>query len=163
MVDITQNIFQYLEAKRHLWNIYFINKVNSLRDCSPLDEYEEIDRLLFSALVLKELGRSLPDGLVFGRDIIPFLKIMPAHGIDRFNLMITDPRINSYVKWNEPVEITISNDIEFIFIELFEWDRYNFVSYPYYLAKITKCDEHPDFKQQNCLIETCKSRVFYSD
>jgi len=56
MVDITQNIFQYLEAKRHLWNIYFINKVNSLRDCSPLDEYEEIDVILQESYLKEALN-----------------------------------------------------------------------------------------------------------
>jgi len=53
MKDVTKKLLIYLEAKRHIWNTYFINLFSSLLECSPLDEYEQIDHLLFSVLVLK--------------------------------------------------------------------------------------------------------------
>jgi len=163
MQDITQQITSYLEAKRHLWNTYFRTRIKSIKECHPLDEYEEIDRLLFSALVLGDLKQFLPDNFVFGRDIIPFLKIVPNPEIDGFELMITDPTVEKYVKWNKPVEVKINAGVEFTFIELFEWDRYGFVNYPYYLTKITKYPDSPELVQQNALIEIGKAKVICDD
>ena len=160
MQDITQRITSYLEAKRHLWNTYFRAQVKSIRECSPLDEYEEIDRLLFFALVLKDSRQFLPDDFVFGKDIVPFLKVVPNVEFDFLELMITEPSVDTYVKWNRPIEVKIDAGIEFTFIELFDWDKYGFATYPYYLTKITKYSDRSNLVQQNALINISKARVF---
>ncbi len=73
--------------------------------------------------------------------------------------MITDPSVDAYSKWSKPVRLDCKNDIEFIFIELFEWDRYGFVSYSYYLTKITRYPDRQDLVQQKALLKIGQSKV----
>lgn len=161
MKDITDKLFVYLEAKRHLWNAFFINVFHSLRECSPLDEYEEIDRLLFQALVLKDINKSLFIDKEFKFGDMPFLylRVIPKKELDMLDVMICDPS-DSYRKW-EPVDLLLGTDIHFSFIEFFEWDRYGYVSYPYFRVRVMKYDKKPEFVGWDALIKTINARAFF--
>src|SRR5437588_7297610 len=77
MRDITDILLEYREAKRHLWNTYFVGRVHSLRDCGALDHYEQIDRHLFYSLVLEELGKGSYEIKFFRNEPLPFVKVLP--------------------------------------------------------------------------------------
>lgn len=163
MQDVSKKLFGYLEAKRHLWNTYFINKVNSIKECSALDDYEEIDKLLFSALVIADLGKTLPSNFILGKDPISFLRIVPHEGIDRLSAMLSQPSTGKNRIWSKPMEISTDLSDEFLYIEFFEWDRYGFVTYPYYLTRIKKTKKQPDIIGMDALIETVKAKVVFCD
>jgi len=160
MQDISVKLLTYLEAKRHLWNVYFADKAIDLKACSALDDYEEIDKLLFSALVLREIGKDMDTDFIFGQDSFPYLKIIPREGIDQIEIMTCSIE-NDRKIWSNPWMLNIAHDCQFDFIEYFEWYRYGFVSYPYYLVKITKCDTHPELLNAEALIEISNAKVFF--
>jgi hypothetical protein len=159
MKDITNKLFTYLEAKRHLWNTYFLPAFSSLRECSPLDEYEEIDRLLFSALVLKDINKNLEleSDFNFGATPFPYLIVVPEEGISKMDILVCP---SSSGKW-EFVNLSLNKNIQFSFIEFFEWDRYSYTTYPYFRVKIEKCDIRQDIVGWDALIETKNARVFF--
>ena len=161
MRNVTDLLCEYLEAKRHLWNVYFIHKVQSLRQSGPLDRYEAIDRLLFHALVLEPLNRQSVDnkGFRFGSDPFAFLKVVPSKGIDKLTVMVSDEITGGNRTWNHPITIP-AKGAEFAFIEFFDWNRYSYVSYPYYMTRVMKCAEFPDYRGRDCLIETKDADVF---
>lgn len=161
MKDVTNNLYCYLEAKRHLWNTYYINKVKNLRECSPLDDFEEIDKLLFSSLVLSDFNKVMPPDFVFGKDHFSYLKVFPRYGVEQLMLTISDPRIQGPRKWDNPKEVRIDSSIQLNFIEFFEWDRYNFVNYPYFLVKIVESNILKNLVEKEALIETTSAKVFY--
>ncbi|MEW6690279.1 MAG: hypothetical protein AB1452_14445 [Pseudomonadota bacterium] len=162
MRDITPALFKYREAKSHLWNTYFIDNVRSLVECGILDRYEEIDRLLFSALVLDPLGKSHFEA-DFGSAPIPFLKVAPLDGADQITMMISEPIVDLNRVWNKPATLTSLRDSEFTFIELFEWNRYGHVIYPYFKARIDKYPMRPDLVARDALVETWKARVLFKE
>jgi len=165
MKNITDKLFIYLEAKRHIWNTYFVNVFESLRECSPLDEYEKIDSLLFSALVLKDLRKP---SLLFDKDFLfgtmPFsyLKVIPNEGLEKLGVIISNPASSSSHQW-EHIDLEIDTHTEFSFIEFFEWYRYGYVTYPYFRVRITKYDKKPDIVNWDALIETINAKVFFID
>jgi hypothetical protein len=160
MRNVTNLLYEYLEAKRHLWNVHFIHKVRSLRESGPLDRYEAIDRLLFYGLVLEPLNHKPVDkGFKFGLDPFASLKVVPRKGIDKLVVMVSDEITGGNRTWNHPVTIS-AKGAEFAFIEFFDWNRYGYVSYPYYMARVTKCAEFPNYRDHDCLIETKDADVF---
>lgn len=161
MRDVTNLFVEYLEAKRHLWNTYFVDKVRSIRESRVLDHYETIDRLLFSALILDTLDQPpLNSEHVFGIDPIPSFRVVPKKGIETMGVMFSEPIKGSNRKWNKLTQLSISG-CEFVFIEFFEWDRYGHVTYPYFMARVTKCPAFPDNVSRDCLIETKDAEIHF--
>jgi hypothetical protein len=162
MRDVTDLFFEYLEAKRHIWNTHFVNKAISLRECRFLDAYEEIDRQLFTGLVLDELRLPrLPKEHVVG--VAPLETFMVRPKWERVAVMAGDPQAGSRnTQFHSPVVIEATGS-DFSFIEFFEWDRYSYVSYPYILARAIKCPAMPDLVTKNCLIETKDVKLFLRD
>lgn len=161
MRDITKLFFEYLEAKRHLWNTYFVDKVRSIRECRVLDRYETIDRLLFSALILDTLDQPpLSSEHVFGMNPIPSFRVVPRKGIETMSVIFSEPIRDLSRKWNKPVDLSIAGS-EFIFIEFFEWNRYGHVTYPYFMVRVVKCPALPENVSCDCLIETKDAEVHF--
>lgn len=151
MQDATDLLFEYLEAKRHLWNTHFVSRVKSLTECRFLDRYESIDRQLFTALVLESIETPpLDEGHVFGVAPIEFLRVVPKRSL--VTAIIGDSNGGRGTQWIRTVELN-GEDCEFVFIEFFEWDRYGYVAYPYIMARIAKSDNYPELVSKDCLIE----------
>ena len=162
MRNVTDLALQYLEAKRHLWNVYFVDKVRSLHKSSPLDTYEMIDRLLFSGLCLEPLNQEpMENHFRFGLDPFPFLRVVPKDGIEKLPVRVSEPHINQNRVW-APAVLILAKGTEFAFIEFFDWNRYGYVSYPYYKAKVTKCPEFPEYEEREGLIEVKDADIFFS-
>lgn len=161
MRDITDILLEYLEAKRHLWNVYFRNRVTSIYECIPLDQYEEIDRLLFFSLVVPELQTSSGGTGIVWREPIPYLRVIPREGLDRLLVMIGEGSTSMSTKWSLPTELVVDPILTLNFIEFFEWDRYEYVSFPYYRARVSKCSD-PVLVGKDLLLEITNARVFFA-
>ena len=154
MRDITSDMMGYLEARRHLWNVHFREKFDSLVESSALDEYEYIDKLLFLGLVLRDLGvTSYPDGFWFGITAIKEVKILPKRDHPEIPFMLERETEDRNYYW-EKKEMFSSLGLELEFIEFFEWGRYDFVSYPMVMGRIVKFDDHKEYIGRLALIET---------
>jgi hypothetical protein len=162
MQDVTNILLEYLEAKRHLWNVYFRGRTTSIYDCSPLDQYEEIDRLLFFSLVVSDLEISSFCNEIIWKEPIPWLRVVPRTGLDRIPVMFGEATTDSSIKWSLPTELVIDSALILCFVEFFEWDRYGYVSYPYYRARIFGYTD-PTLLGRELLIETINARVFFTD
>lgn len=154
---------EYREATRHIWNTYFVGKVKSLYECGILDYYEMIDKNLFYAIVLEAINRGSYKIDYFRSQPIPFLRVAIREEIDRFSMMISESQNEGSKQWSKPIELISIKKAEFSFIECFEWDRYGYASYPYYLVRIQKLPKYPHFVGREALIETQDARVFYVD
>lgn len=163
MKDITNNIMQYREATRHIWNTYFIGKVKSIQECGLLDYYEEIDKNLFYAIVLEAIDRGSYKIDAFRSQPISILRVIIKEEIDKLSIIISHSKNQTYKKWNEPIVLSSIEKAEFLFIECFEWDRYSYASYPYYLVRIKKFPKYPHLVGEDALIETHHARVYYVD
>lgn len=160
MQDVTNVLLEYLEAKRHLWNVYFHDRLTSIYECSPLDQYEEIDRLLFFALVISDLEIDKGSEKIVWKEPVPCLKVVPREGLDHVPVMIGESTTSMSMKWGLPTELAIDPVLELNFVEFFDWNRYGYVSFPYYRTRISNCSD-PTLVGKDLLIETVNSRVFF--
>ena len=155
MRDITSDMMGYLEAKRHLWNVHFREKVGTDFGCGGgLDEYENIDKLLFLGLVLRDLGvTSVPNCSVFGGDPIKEVIVRPARISPELPIMLKKKAEGPNCYWEKTITIS-SAGLELEFIEFFEWDKYAFASYPMVAGKIVKSKDYKEFIGRTALVET---------
>lgn len=163
MKNVSDSLMLYGEATRHIWNTYFAGKVKSLRECGALDSYEEIDKALFYAIVLSSIGKHSYDIDNFRNEAVPFLQVRARKGIKQLRMMIDEFPEGKYHKWSEFVLMDIQNDDQFLFIEFFDWDRYGYVAYPYYMACIQKFKKYPNLVGKNVLVETCNVQVMFCE
>jgi len=137
MKDITNHITDYRNALIVVWNDFFLKHYSSLTECGSLDEYEQIDKLLFSGLVLKPAchlkGKS--DSI----DIIVQLKN------STIDVMFGDS-FDGYFKWRYETSISREEVISIKYIELFEFNRYESISLPYIKCICT-------YRSNNVLLE----------
>lgn len=158
MRDVTDILLSYRETKRHLWNTHFVGKVDSLRECSLLDRFEEIDQMLFFAIVLDRLQRDFPID-AFGQKCLPFLEVVPPEGSEMLPMMVSDPIVGVNRSWNPVTFQKIDAKAKLAFIGFFDWNEYGYVSFPYFRVQIAHLPGCPDYEGREALVDTSRSRI----
>lgn len=158
MENINKKIHAYREATRHLWNATFSSLEESERFGTGLDLFQQIDSLLFSALVsnpleLKHAARS---------SLEPFaeLKVVPRSLSDIPILINRSTPATGY--WDDPLKNIHSGAAKFALIGFFDWDEYSVKDCQYYRVRITHCDSNSTLVGRDALIETFYADVFFS-
>ncbi len=158
MKDITIVLDRYREACRHLWNTYFYaNDDMSSYSGQMLDQFEEIQELLFVTLVLEKVATaSYADQ--FKKEALPFLRVVPTseHGVP---IMIERPSRDGNRYWDEPVNRVKPSDVTLHFIDYFDWNPYGHIDLKYYKVTIVAFLSHQDLVGREALIETTHARV----
>lgn len=164
MKDVTDLLFNYLEAKRHLWNVFFREKVfaDGNMNHDSLDHFETIDWHLFSGLVLVELGKVLPKDTVIWNAPYEFLNVKPRDGLVELPMIVSEQPEASNGVWKIETNYANLSDAEFLFMEFFDWDLYGFVTYPYCRVRIRKFPMYPDLEGKDALIENGNIRIFFT-
>lgn len=126
MKNITHLILEYRKAKSILWNSFFRKHVKNLTECSPLDEFEEIDSYLFRGLVEKACGADKSTSTII---------VLPKQG-SAIRVMLGE-RDGLNVSWGEWTQI--DNVTHLKYVALFDWDEYGNVKYQY-----CKCELHQE-------------------
>lgn len=126
MKNITHLMLDYRESKSILWNSFFKKHVKSITECSPLDEFEEIDIHLFRGLVEKVCGENNSKSKII---------ILPKQG-SAIRIMLGEKH-GLNVSWGELTQIENTPHIEYV--ALFDWDEYGHVKYQY-----CKCELHQE-------------------
>ena len=153
MRDITSDMMSYLEARRHLWNVHFREKVDSIVEPSALDEYEYIGELLFLGLVLRDLGvTSYPEDFTFTTSPIKEVIIRPDSFYETIRISLGTEFNGGGARWESDIPVS-PKGLELEFIEFFEWARYDFVAYPLVMGRIVKFDEHKEYIGRRALIQ----------
>lgn len=150
--NIGENLEKYLEAKRHLWNAYFIDLMGSINECHPLDRFEEIDKNLFLSLVCDPLNIKTPDGFYFGKDFVERVIIKPKYQMLEIPLLISRPSSDGNKYWDE-VKAFNTDNVHLAFIEFFDWDKYSFINSALTRCKIVSHQEDVQNEGKEVLIE----------
>ncbi|MGQ0658458.1 MAG: hypothetical protein ACT4NU_10260, partial [Chromatiales bacterium] len=131
---------------------------SSLRECPLLDRFEEIDRLLFSAIVLDHLQREFQMDR-FGQQPLPFLEVVPPEGAEMLPMMFSDPIVGANRSWNPMTFQKIDVQTKLAFIGFFDWNEYGYVSLAHYRVQIAHFPARPGYEGREALVETSRSRV----
>jgi len=161
MRKVTGALHEYVEAKRHLWNTYFRNRFKSIYECPILDEYEQISRLLFGAIVLSE-AEALSDQSRQELHGEPWrhLRVGLNSPAQVARIRVSDPIKDHSRAWNDFTTVQLEKDASFGFIDIFDWEPYGFVTYPYIRATIDNESRLNDLLGREALIEIANACVW---
>lgn len=156
MKNIQTEIASYREAVRHLWNSSFSMLDESLRFGASLELFEQIDGLIFKALVCEPLGLKI--NVKRGFDPIINLKVVPISSTDVPILINRSTPATGY--WDDPLKAIAASDINMALINFFDWDPYKQKDLRYYRVRITDCKSQPSLIGRDALLETFYADVF---
>ena len=158
MRNINSEIATYREAIRHLWNSSFSRLGEALRFGVCLELYEEVDYMLFKALVCVPLGYEFKKKA--SNDPINDFKVIPTNPLTDVNVMI-NRSIPSSGYWDDPIKVLSASDVDFSLIGFFDWDEYKQKDCYYYRVRITNCTSHPHLAGKDALVEAYNMDIFF--
>jgi len=157
MEDISSVFDHYRVSARSIWNTAFWPDVD-FRNWDSIDQFKEIQRILFSELVLAKVGRDWPVQDIF-RVSIPFFRVVPH--FEAAPIMIQNPRPGAPSGyWDHPVNRVSPGEVEMHFLRYFDWDDLDYVDFRYYLVKIARFDSQAELVSREALIERAHARVY---
>jgi hypothetical protein len=160
MREITNVLNKYRECSRNLWNTHFLsNPSPSIPDMR--ERFDEIDKYIFSALVLVPLGKEELEGIGDREPLLP-IKIVPI-GDGSVPIMINRPSSDRNKYWDDPVNQAKASEIDLRFIGYFDWNQYGYADFRYYLTRIVSFQKYPHLVGRDALIETIHAHAFLID
>lgn len=159
MANVEKLLIEYRDVLRQLWNRHFSQRVDRIDECGALDDFEVIDRHLFSGLVLSNLGdaywrQSLQS---FRRKPIPFITVRPR-GRAPNEILVAKPGQNR--QWVKRPDITDWSKLIASFVEVFDFGMYkDQVDFAYYVGEIKEFAGHDDLKGWYCLLRIDDANV----
>ena len=164
--DITDIMRHYQESARTSWSSFF--KPLTFSSDKPeegLERFIEVERSLFKSLVLWELEQCRFEEY-FGKNPIPFLRVLPRPELLRCNVMISRNRDDSphgAWYWDDPVTFFEDEKPDLRFIDYFDWDAENFRDYQYIRTRVTSFQSHPHLVGRDALLEPLSVLIYYED
>jgi hypothetical protein len=150
MKDVSNILDHFRVSARSVWNTAFWPDAD-FRNWDSAERFDEIQRILFSELVLAKLQKEWPAGDIF-RIPIPFLQIVQSS--ESVPIMIQNPRPgrpSGY--WDHPVNQITKGEAELHFLECFDWNRLDYLDFRYYKVQIARFNARPELVGQEALID----------
>ena len=118
-MNITKQVFEYCDLRRHLWNQHFAPKVEGLMD-QRIDAFLEIQKLLFRSIVLAECGMADYEFGAFGTDPIGFIEARISDDLEQLDILEAESAHPT--AWKKRT-ITKCDWVEhkLKFVEFFDW------------------------------------------
>jgi hypothetical protein len=157
MRDISSIFDHYRVSASAIWNTAFWPDPD-FRNWDSIDQFRDIEKLLFQELVLAKLEREWPLQKIFA-DAIPFFRVVPTieHGTP---IMIQKPRSGApRGYWDDPVNAVKPAEAELIFIAYFDWNEMDYIDLRYYRVKIASFSAHPELIGREALIDRQSAAV----
>lgn len=161
MKDITLLLAKCRESARHLWNTYFVDRVNAAEafdhKWNIVDQFRQIERLLLWGVVFDELDEHRCE-IDPGKELVSLLHVVPepATGVP---IMISRPSADGNKYWDDPVDRVQASEVDLRFIEYFDWDQLGPREFQYYRVRIQSFSTHPHLVGRDALLETRFARV----
>jgi len=149
--DVSSVFDHYRMSARAIWNTAFWPD-QDFRNWDSIDQFHEIEKLLFQELVLAKVDREWPLQDIF-RNAIQFFHVVPSvlHGTP---IMIQSSRPGAPTGyWDDPVKLVQPGQAELLFILYFDWNAMDYIDLRYYRAKIASFDAHSELVGREALLE----------
>ncbi|HYD49146.1 MAG TPA: hypothetical protein VEB21_12395 [Terriglobales bacterium] len=161
MQDITAATNEYRECVRHLWNTYILPRVTPGSGCDANDDFDDIARLLFSAIVFTGATDRVR---MFGSEPLCDVVVVPAIESAPIPILIQRLSCDGNRYWDHPSkEMTIASGMVLHFINFFDWSSYGPRDLQYCHTRIVACELDRDLVGRDALVETRHVRILLSD
>jgi len=154
-IDVTSTFENYRECARHIRNSYFSTRES--KDWDVVEDFDEVDRVLFQRLVLYRLADNYDSAL---ERAVPENCLLIVPSSQRMPLMISREKKGGY--WDYPLDCIESGDAQIAFREYFDWDQHGLIDFRYYRGLILSSAKHPEITGHEVLIETIYGRILYA-
>ncbi|PKK36542.1 hypothetical protein BWI96_11855 [Siphonobacter sp. SORGH_AS_0500] len=156
MKDITDQILDYRECCRNIWNSYFLRLDWAEREIDYRDYFESINTILLEDTVFKQVtgGQEIQR---HANGYYPPIKVTPRLGPLGYHAMYGES-VDLHTQWHE-IKLS-SNSNDFRFIELFDWTVENIMDNQYVRVKLIDSLELPEKIGYDFLVE-CWSVDFF--
>jgi hypothetical protein len=151
--DISRIFDHYRMSARAIWNTAFWPD-QDFRNWESIEQFHEIEKLLFQELVLAKVDREWPLQNIF-RNAIRFFHVVPSHvQVHGIPILIQQPRPGAPTGyWDDPVNFVKPGQAELLFVAYFDWDEMDYIDLRYYRVKIARFDAHSELVGREALIE----------
>ena len=159
--DVSGIFDHYCTSARTIWNTAFWPDPD-FRNWDSIDEFHQIEKLLFRALVLAKVDKEWPLQDLFA-SAIPFFQLVPKipHGTP---IMIQNPRPEAPTGyWDDPMNLVKPGQARLLFIAYFDWNQMDYIDLRYFRAKIASFDAHCELVGREALIERHHVSVYLAN
>lgn len=140
MRDVTDLMDHYRVVARSIWNTGFWSQPD-LQNWDSRDDFREIRKLLFNALVIARL------------DVERNLQVVPLDSTT-VPIMIQRPRGEGQAGyWDDPVKEIKASDAKLVFIDYFDWNEMGYIDFQYYKVRIVSFGSQPHLVGREALLE----------
>ena len=162
MRDVTHFMDHYRVVARTIWNVGFWSQPD-LQNWDSRDDFREIKKLLFNALVLARLDET--DEVC--TDLRAFtdrtLRVVPLDSAT-VPIMIQRPRGEDQAGyWDDPVTDIKASDATLTFIDYFDWNEMGYIDFQYYRVRIVSFVSQSHLVGREALLQHQHAKVFVSD
>lgn len=163
--DITNRFQLYRESARHLWNTYFLPRVQEVETFDQkwdlVDQFGQTNVLLLKSLILEELDMHACE-IDLEKDFLKYIHVVPESA-GEVPIMINRPSSDGNKYWDEPITRVKASDVSLEFIGYFDWNQVASRDFAYVRAKIKSFSKHPDLVGREALLETRYCRMVFDD
>ncbi len=146
MKDVTSYFNGYKDASRFLRNVFY--KPTGTNDWDMVDEYLEMDRLLFRHQCVQRLALN-PASLAWLTEPAPMFALRLA--TDSVPVAINRGGQSGY--WDHSIDRLGKGDARVCFISYFDWDQMGHIDFRYVRGRILE-SIYPAIKDHDVLIES---------
>jgi hypothetical protein len=156
MTDITSLMNTYRECARNLWNAYFSSREFTW---DLHDEYENIRKLLFNALVVYELDSEI-ECCGIGTALSPMLNVVPS--AKSVPILINRPSKDGNGYWDQEMNMSVgTDDIRLMFLDYFDFSQFPVKDFKFYRCKILQFPKCIEYEGREALIEVSDAKIFH--
>jgi hypothetical protein len=154
--DITNSMLEFKEAIRHAWNTYFALLCESPMSPDIQMAFSQIERGLFSAIVLNPLG--MTERVVeYRKKSLSWILVTPFDYLDTYPVQFGTRDSSGNIIWSLPTSIAVDDNRTFEFFDFFDWYPYGFIDLSYIRAQVNPSTDQSNtqgslvlIKQQYC-------------
>ncbi len=146
----------YRECARNLWNAYFSSREFTW---DLHNEYENITKLLFNALVVYELDSEI-ECCGIGIAAFPRLNVVPSS--NTVPILINRPSKDGNGYWDQEMDMSVgADDISLMFLDYFDFAKFPFKDFKFYRCKILQFPKCIQYEGREALIEVSDTKIFH--
>lgn len=129
MIDITEQMLQFKEAIRHIWNTYFLDSDDPMSP-ETQEAFSLIERALLRVIVLAPHGvGDLADS--YRLRVLANILVKPARALPELPIQFGTKEPNGKIVWNLETMLLTDETTQFGFFDFFDWNPYGHVDLPY--------------------------------
>ena len=158
MIDITEQMLDFKEAIRHIWNTYFVASANPMSP-ETQEAFSRTERALLRVIVLAPHGLGdLAES--YRLRVFANILIKPARSLPELPIQFGNKESNGGMIWDLETMLKTDKNTQFGFFDFFDWNPYGHVDLPFVRGReLSQTDENPPggrivlIEQVNCKFE----------